>query len=132
MKLIVSILTIAAIALTLAIVLTVAIVGVSEANDAEQLCGFEVCGDLNNNGSITASDAQAALRVSVGLDTPDYCDFVCTSTPGVVSYDLCGDVDGTGLVTVIDAGILLHTALGFYQEEDLNCPGAAISDVVVD
>ena len=62
-------------------------------------CRFQqVCGDANDDGEITASDAQRILQRAVDLDV-DCPDTVC-------------DVDGTGAVTTADALRTLRRSVG--------------------
>jgi hypothetical protein len=56
-----------------------------------------LCGDANTSDTITASDALAALRTAVGLETCDFC--------------LC-DVNDTGNVSASDALAILRLAVG--------------------
>lgn len=50
-------------------------------DDCGPFCAATLCGDTNNNGQVTASDALATLRIAVGLDQagnpnfPGQCDF---------------------------------------------------------
>lgn len=71
-----------------------------------------LCGDANLDGSVTATDALAALNRAVGLDVP--CSpLVC---------DAVGGLDG---VKASDALRLLAAAVGTIGPEDLGCPSAA-------
>jgi len=56
----------------------------------------QVCGDADNNGTVTVTDGVQALRAAADLST------VCTPAR-------C-DVDGSGAVTVTDAVLILRTA----------------------
>ena len=38
---------------------------------------FEVCGDLNHDGEITATDAVLLLQVATGVRRPPDCDIPC-------------------------------------------------------
>ncbi|HYC56101.1 MAG TPA: dockerin type I domain-containing protein [Candidatus Binatia bacterium] len=64
------------------------------------------CGDANNDGQIQASDALAALREAVGLESP------CTPAR-------C-DTDDSGSITASDALRILRAAVG--GNVDLDCP----------
>jgi cysteine-rich repeat protein len=68
-------------------------------------CNELDCGDTDNNGAISASDALFGLRTAVGLGT-------CTGC-------IC-DVDGTGSVTAGDALRLLRIAVGL--SSGTSCP----------
>jgi len=72
------------------------------------VAGSLPCGDLNDDGSVTASDALSILRAAVGTDSCDEC--VC-------------DVDGSGSVAATDALIALNFAVG--ENVDLACPPCA-------
>lgn len=61
-------------------------------------------GDIDNDGSITVSDALSALKMAVGTKTADP----------------VADVDGDGSVTVTDALQLLRCSLGFITEQGLS------------
>jgi len=64
-----------------------------------------LCGDFNQNGELTAPDAQGVLRVAVGqLDC---------------SLEIC-DYNGSGLVTSSDALAILRAAVGL--PSDPRCP----------
>ena len=56
----------------------------------------EVCGDVNGDGVVTATDAVIALEIAAG------------SRP----FDAAADVDGGGVVTSLDALIILQMAAG--------------------
>lgn len=58
-------------------------------------------GDINDNGSVDAADARAALRHAVGLD-------VITSSED----QLYADVDFDGAITTADARLILRMAVG--------------------
>lgn len=50
-----------------------------------EVCAETLCGDINNNGAVSAFDALATLRIAVGLEQPisgTQCDFT-----------VCNDVD---------------------------------------
>jgi hypothetical protein len=64
-----------------------------------------ICGDVNEDGTITASDALAVLRAGVGSTDCD---------PSVCDYD------GSGKVTVTDALAVLRAAIG--DAGNGNCP----------
>jgi hypothetical protein len=64
-----------------------------------------VCGDANGDGSVTSSDALAALKAAVGLASP------CT-------LGIC-DVDSSGFVLASDALRILRKGVG--QMVTLNC-----------
>ncbi len=68
-------------------------------------CRRLACGDANDSGSLTASDAQFILRAAVGLDTCDLA--VC-------------DVNGDGIIATADVLLVLQAATG--QPIELNCP----------
>jgi trimeric autotransporter adhesin len=67
-------------------------------------CEAVACGDVNDSGTVTTSDALLALRASVGS-------FACS--------ELVCDANGNGSVTSSDALLLLRTAVG--QSVTLNC-----------
>ena len=67
--------------------------------------GPPACGDADDSGSITASDALVTLRASIGLGTCDLC--VC-------------DVDDSGNISASDAQRILQYAVGTPVE--LTCP----------
>ena len=56
--------------------------------------------DMNNDGSVSVSDALMALRIAAGLATADTLDVAV------------GDVDGDGEITVADALQILRAAIG--------------------
>ena len=64
--------------------------------------GGTTVGDVDGDGSVTASDARLALRVSVGLETYGSADSVYQAA----------DVDRDGTVTAADARIILRLAVG--------------------
>lgn len=68
-------------------------------------CKALACGDTNDSGTITTSDAQFTLRASVGTAT--------------CSTKIC-DTNGSGSVTTTDALLVLRKGVG--QEVNLNCP----------
>lgn len=65
---------------------------------------FPDCGDADDTGALTSSDALTALRTAIALFACDVC--VC-------------DVDGSGSTTSTDALILLQRAVGL--PHDLTC-----------
>lgn len=68
-------------------------------------CSFVACGDADDSGSVTATDALAILRAAVGVDLCASC--VC-------------NVDGAGAgPSATDALRVLRVAVG--QEEELSC-----------
>jgi len=69
-------------------------------------CGALLCGDVNQDGSVKASDALAALRTAVGTSDCNGEACVC-------------DVDGGGKVTASDALAILKKAVG--TAVTLNC-----------
>ncbi|MBQ7688386.1 MAG: hypothetical protein IJT27_04120, partial [Clostridia bacterium] len=72
-----------------------------------------VRGDVDGDGSVTASDARYALRAAVGLnDTAEGLDF---SDPNNRCY-LAADVDGIAGISAGDARLILRAAVGL---EDL-------------
>ena len=62
-------------------------------------------GDPDGDGEITASDARLALRIAVGLETPDETD---------PAY-LAADADGDPGVTAADARVILRAAVGLMK-----------------
>jgi len=67
--------------------------------------GQSVCGDATGDGAVSATDALAALRTAISLQSCQLC--VC-------------DVNGSGSVTSTDALIVLSVAVG--QPITLQCP----------
>lgn len=63
-----------------------------------------LCGDIDGNGRITASDALAALRTAIGLATCELCN--------------C-DINGNGVVGATDAFAILNVAVG--NNVELQC-----------
>ncbi len=61
--------------------------------------GDEICGDLNNDGKVTAADALIALEIAAG------------SRP----CDAAADVDGDGQVTSLDALMILQATAGLIE-----------------
>lgn len=74
-------------------------------------CEIVPCGDADDSGSITVTDALHALRTSVGTKTCDSC---------VCNIDASG---GESPTTVADALGLLRYSVG--QPVDLNCPACS-------
>ncbi len=66
---------------------------------------LNVCGDINGDGRITATDSLFVLMAGVGLQTCD--ELVC-------------DINGDGRITATDALLVLQTAVGIAL--NLNCP----------
>ena len=64
-------------------------------------------GDADGDGSVAASDARLALRISVGLEA-------CAK--GSSAFLAC-DADGSGSVTAADARLILRRAVGFTDPE---------------
>lgn len=67
------------------------------------------CGDSDRNNIITAEDARAALRYSVGLDSPN------------MLQSILADFDGNGEITSADARLLLRTSVGLEDIEPFFC-----------
>ena len=67
-------------------------------------------GDVDNDGSITASDARIALRMAVGLDA------VTEELKALADYDENGTVDAS------DARILLRLSVGLSVDEQPDTP----------
>jgi hypothetical protein len=81
--------------------------------DHPELVNPVLCGDANYNRSISASDAQAALRVSVGtLD----------------GMDCAADANGNGAITAPDALLILRDSVG--QQVTLACPACLAEELV--
>jgi hypothetical protein len=64
-----------------------------------------VCGDLDGNGSVAASDALRLLRRAVGTNIL----LLCPVLDGAIE---CGDLDANGLVAASDALRLLRKVVG--------------------
>ncbi len=65
-----------------------------------------LCGDLNGNGTLTATDALVCLRGVV--ETIDLAG-TCAPAPGCAQGDpACGDVNGNGTVTATDCLLILN------------------------
>ena len=78
----------------------------AEASGCSDECELpEACGDGDNSGSITASDARRALNLAVGLPT------TCTES-------VC-DVNDSGNVTATDARLILDKSVG--RDVALSC-----------
>ena len=71
------------------------------------------CGDLDGNGSISASDSLRLLRGAVGNEVQLFC-------PDPDGAGACGDLDGNGSVSAGDSLRLLRKAVG--QDVSLVCP----------
>ena len=63
-------------------------------------------GDVDNDGSVTVSDALSALRIAAQVDP----------------YKAAADVDGDRTVTVADALQILRCAVGFFSQAGLSSP----------
>ena len=61
-----------------------------------------VCGDINNDGRVTITDAVLANRIAAGLET---------ATPGTCKF-MAADLNRSGTVTVTDAVNLQRIAAG--------------------
>ena len=73
--------------------------------------GGESCGDANDNGGISASDALLALKASVGS--------------GLCLHCVC-DADSNGNLVASDAFAILRNAVG--TNPNLNCPTCYVGD----
>lgn len=69
-----------------------------------------LCGDLNKDYRVTASDALKALRISVGAELSDE------------YLELVGDVNGDGKITASDALIVLRYSVGAEGSEKVGMP----------
>ncbi len=72
-------------------------------------CAAFVCaaekGDIDRDGEISASDARIALRISVGLDTPDE------------EQQVLADYDEDGTISASDARAILRVSVGLTDAE---------------
>lgn len=68
------------------------------------------CGDVNDNGSVNAVDAQLILQYKAGL---------ISSLPNLPS----ADVNDSGEVTSVDAALVLQAEAGLIPQSALHCPG---------
>ena len=66
----------------------------------------QVCGDADQNGTVTVTDGVQTLRAAAALDS------TCT--------DAVCDVDGSGAITVTDGVEVLRLAAGI--SVDVRCP----------
>jgi hypothetical protein len=72
-----------------------------------------LCGDANYNRSVSASDAQAALRVAVGT---------------LAGMDCVVDTNSNGSITAPDALLILRDSVG--QQVSLDCPACLAEELV--
>ena len=83
------------ISIILAVVLTTSMLGVTAFADG-------LCGDVNNDGNITAVDARKILQVVAGLETAENTDV----------YDINGD----GNISAVDARLILQFVAGLIEQ----------------
>jgi hypothetical protein len=69
----------------------------------------KACGDVNDNGSVDAVDAQLILQYKAGL---------IQSLPNLPS----ADVNDSGEVTSVDAALILQVEAGLIPLGSLTCP----------
>lgn len=75
---------------------------VAEQGEALTTACSRVCGDINNDGKVTVTDAVLANRIAAGLDT---------ATPGTCKF-MAADINRSGSVTVTDAVNIQRIAAG--------------------
>ncbi len=87
-----------------------ATIGISQSEDYSLIAGFwhvsAVCihnGDSNQDGSLTAGDAQLAFYIAIGFHQPS------------VSEECSADCNGDGGVTAGDAQSIFYAAMGLMQ-----------------
>ena len=112
----------------------------------ETFAKFKFLGDINHDGSLTASDARGTLRYSVDLDTQIHDDQLADNDTDsyaektakkklrdaldidknkdvcALDLDLILDLDGDGIVTAIDARIILRVSAKLENIDDYKQP----------
>jgi len=89
-----------------------------------------MCGDLDGNGKVAASDALLLLKRAVGQQISISCPGCASpvseaeSSPAAYAQSLmCGDLDGNGKIAASDSLMLLRHAVG--QDIPISCPVCA-------